>query len=158
MDSTFWVLLVAIFGAVALPFWVYFAFRPATRRPLVRERVESQGILPEEWKFVHRHHCLPVDCPRLVGDQQAQPRDAECEVCAALAMERYWQQAALPMEPRRRRMPRLTLCVGLLLQGLGVLLGRLGREILGGALVVAGLALLLAGFSIRRSRHPVLRR
>jgi hypothetical protein len=82
------VLNILVFGFVVL-----FA-RAARMRTRADERVdlEDNSIMAEEWALIRRLQCLPSGCPRTVGAPPRPRKDVTCEICAALFMERYWQE------------------------------------------------------------------
>jgi hypothetical protein len=82
------VLNILVFGFVVL-----FA-RASRMRTRANERVdlEDNSIMAEEWALIRRLQCLPSGCPRTVGTPPRPRKDVTCEICAALFMERYWQE------------------------------------------------------------------
>jgi hypothetical protein len=79
---------ILVFGFVVL-------FARATRmRTRANERVdlEDNSIMAEEWELIRRLQCLPSRCSRVVGTPARPRKDVTCEICAALFMERYWQE------------------------------------------------------------------
>lgn len=82
------VLNILVFGVVVL-----FA-RASRMRTRANERVdlEDNSIMAEEWALIRRLQCLPTGCPRTVGAPARPRKDVTCEICAALFMERYWQE------------------------------------------------------------------
>jgi hypothetical protein len=82
------VLNILVFGFVVL-------FARATRlraRPNERVDLEDNSIIAEEWDLIRRRQCLPSRCSRTVGAPPRPRKDVTCEICAALFMERYWQE------------------------------------------------------------------
>jgi hypothetical protein len=82
------VLNILVFGLVVL-----FARAARTRaRPNERVDLEDNSIIDEEWDLIRQEQCLPSGCPRRVGTPPRPRKDVTCEICAALFMERYWQE------------------------------------------------------------------
>jgi hypothetical protein len=79
---------ITVFGLVVL-----FA-RAARARTAPNERVdlEDNSIIAEEWALLREKQCLPARCPRAIGSPPRPRKDVTCEICAALFMERYWQE------------------------------------------------------------------
>lgn len=102
MSWGFCLLLLAVAAALVFPIWAFLSFRKSGTDEPVREGLESRHPLPQEWALTYRAHCIPTGCPRLSGAPPAQPRDEECEMCAALFMERYMQHVLTgENQPRR---------------------------------------------------------
>jgi hypothetical protein len=82
------VLNILVFGFVVL-------FARATRlraRPNERVDLEDNSIIAEEWDLIRCRQCVPSRCSRAVGVPPRPRKDVTCEICAALFMERYWQE------------------------------------------------------------------
>jgi hypothetical protein len=93
------VLNILVFGSVVL-------FARATRmrgRPNERVDLEDNSIIAEEWELIRREQCLPTRCPRSVGSPPRPRKDVTCEICAALFMERYWQERLSDTSPAPTR-------------------------------------------------------
>jgi hypothetical protein len=68
----------------------------------------NSRIIPEEWEKVRRAHCLPLECPRVVGCPPGPPKDRHCEACASAFLDKYWENllhGTGEAQPQRDRRP-----------------------------------------------------
>ncbi|MDH7568788.1 MAG: hypothetical protein QHJ73_04300 [Armatimonadota bacterium] len=92
---------VAVLGVAALLWLLRWSERWRQPSTPVGEGLDpEQTALDEvEWRLVVRGLCRPRRCPNLARLLRGTGREAGCEVCAALFLERYGERI---LKPRRQ--------------------------------------------------------
>ncbi|MBI3909852.1 MAG: hypothetical protein HY320_02850 [Armatimonadetes bacterium] len=62
----------------------------------------ATAILPEEWERVRCGQCVPIRCPRAIGNPLRPRKDSHCEICAAMFLDRYWKRLLAGRSPSDR--------------------------------------------------------
>jgi hypothetical protein len=97
-----WYILLnlAIFGLVLM----FVRAARARAAPNERQDLEENALVGADWERVCRERCLPIHCPRLLGQPPRPRKDVTCEICAATFLEVRLQRlldSPLATEPAR---------------------------------------------------------